>query len=83
MRILIAIPALAALAGCQVSKDNANDTVTASYNSDVAANAAADVGNTAQNIAADIGHDVKTTGDKIDNRVGNHGGDGNTATNKQ
>jgi hypothetical protein len=41
------------------------------YNSDVAENAAADVGNTAENIAADIGNDVKATGDKIENKVGN------------
>ena len=41
------------------------------YNSDVAENAAADIGNTAQNIAADIGNDVQKTGDKIENKVGN------------
>ena len=70
MRFLIVIPALLALGACQVSKDDANGTTSVTYNSDVAENAAADVGNTASNIAADIGNDVKTTGDKIDNRVG-------------
>ena len=69
MRLLIAIPALLALGACQVSKDDANGTTSVTYNSDVAENAAADVGNTAQNIAADIGNDVKTTGDKIENKV--------------
>jgi hypothetical protein len=70
MRIALALPILL-LGACQVSKDNANGTTTVTYNSDVAENAAADVGNTAQNVAADIGNDVKKTGDKIENKVGN------------
>ena len=70
MRILLAIPLLL-LAACQVSKDDQNGTTSITYNSDVAENAAADVGNTAQNIAGDIGNDVKNTGDKIENKVGN------------
>ena len=69
MRILFALPLLA-LGACQVSKDEGNGTTSVTYNSDVAENAAADVGNTASNIAADIGNDVKTTGDKIQNKVG-------------
>jgi hypothetical protein len=69
MRIALAIPLLL-LGACQVSKDDANGTTSVTYNSDVAENAAADVGNTAENIAADIGNDVKATGDKIDNKVG-------------
>ena len=73
MRIALAIPLLL-LGACQVSKDEANNgTTSVTYNSDVAENAAADVGNTAENIAADIGNDVKATGDKIDNKVGNNG----------
>ena len=75
MRSATAVPislALAlALAACQVSKDDANGTTSVTYNSDVAENAAADIGNTAQNIAADIGNDVQKTGDKIENKVGN------------
>jgi len=70
MRIALAIPLLL-LGACQVSKDANNGTTTVTYNSDVAENAAADVGNTAENIAADIGNDVKSTGDKIENKVGN------------
>jgi hypothetical protein len=70
MRIALALPLLL-LGACQVSKDDANGTTSVTYNSDVAENAAADVGNTAQNIAADIGNDVKATGDKIENKVGN------------
>jgi len=70
MRILFAIPLLA-LAACQVSKDNQNGTTSVTYNSDVAENAASDIGNTAQNIAGDIGNDVQKTGDKIENKVTN------------
>jgi hypothetical protein len=69
MRIALALPLLL-LGACQVSKDDANGTTSVTYNSDVAENAAADVGNTAENIAADIGNDVKATGDKIENKVG-------------
>ncbi|MFL6830083.1 MAG: hypothetical protein ACJ8D5_05625 [Sphingomicrobium sp.] len=66
MRIILAIPLLL-LGACQVSKDE--NSVSVTYNEDVAANAAADIGNTAENVAADIGNDVKATGDKIDNKV--------------
>ena len=69
MRIALAIPLL--LGACQVSKDDANGTMSVTYNSDVAENAAADIGNTAQNIGADIANDVQKTGDKIENKVGN------------
>lgn len=79
MRIALAIPLLL-LGACQVSKDDNNGTMSVTYNSDVAENAAADVGNTAQNIAADIGNDIQKTGDKIENRVGD---DDNKAANNQ
>ena len=75
MRIALVAPVCLglglALAACQVSKDNANGTTSVTYNSDVAENAAADIGNTAQNIGADITNDVQKTGDKIQNKVGN------------
>ena len=70
MRIALAIPLLL-LGACQVSKDPNNGTTSVTYNSDVAENAAADVGNTVENIAGDIGNDVQKTGDKIENKVGN------------
>jgi hypothetical protein len=70
MRIAFAIPLLL-LGACQVSKDEANGTTSVTYNSDVAENAAADVGNTLQNVAGDIGNDVQRTGDKIENKIGN------------
>lgn len=67
MRIALAIPVLLALGACQVSKDDTNGTMSVTYNSDVAENAAADVGNTAQNIAGDISNDVSRTADKVQN----------------
>jgi hypothetical protein len=67
MRIALAIVPLLVLGACQVSKDENNGTTSITYNSDVAENAAADVGNTAENIASDIGNDVKKTGDKLQN----------------
>ncbi len=69
MRIALALPLLL-LGACQVSKDDANGTTSVTYNGDVAENAAADIGNSAQNITADIGNDLKATGDKIENKVG-------------
>ena len=66
MRIALAIPLLL-LGACQVSKDENNGTTSITYNSDVAQNAAKDVGNTAENIASDIGNDVKKTADKLQN----------------
>ena len=71
MRIALAVIPLALLGACQVSKDDANGTASVTYNSDVAENAAADVGNTLENVAGDIGNDVQRTGDKIQNKVDN------------
>ena len=68
MRILIALPLLAAaLAGCQVTKDEANDTITAEFNGDVAENGLMDAGNFAGNVTSDIGNDIDRTADKIEN----------------
>ena len=80
MRIALAAIPLLLLGACQFSKDEANGTTSVTYNSDVAENAAADIGNTAGNIAADIGNEAKATGDKIQNKVGDKD-DGNTAAN--
>jgi len=79
MRILFAIPILL-LGACQVSKDDANGTTSITYNSDVAENAAADIGNTAQNIGADIGNDVQRTADKVQNKADNTDVDVNVDT---
>jgi hypothetical protein len=72
MRIAIAAIPLLLLGACQVSKDNANGTTSVTYNSDLAENAAADVGNTVQNVANDIGSDVKNESAKVQNKVGDH-----------
>ena len=66
MRILMALPLLA-LAACQVSKDDQNDTITATYNQEVAENAAADVGNFAEDVANDVEDTAEDIGNKAEN----------------
>ena len=66
MRILLAVPLLL-LGACQVSKDDQNDTITATYNEDVAENAAADVGNFAEEVANDVTETAEDIGDKAQN----------------
>ena len=78
MRILIAIPAVLVLAGCNVSKEG--NAVTVQYDQNTAENTAADVSNTVQNVAADIGNDVKNTSDKVSNKTGDKD-DGNSQAN--
>ena len=84
MRMLIAAIPLLLLGACQVSKDNANGTTSVTYNSDVAENAAADVGNTVQNVASDIGNDVSNESAKVQNKVGSndHNKQANATENK-
>jgi hypothetical protein len=79
MRIVIAIPAMLALAACNVSKEG--NAVTVQYDQNTAENTAADIGNTAENIAADIGNDVKDTSDKVQNKVGDNDSDANAQAN--
>ena len=66
MRIMLALPLLL-LGACQVSKDDANDSVSVTYNEDVAANAVEDVGNTVENVAAGVSNEVKDAGNKVEN----------------
>lgn len=66
MRILMALPLLA-LAACQVSKDDQNDTITATYNQEVAENAAADVGNFAEDVANEVEETAEDIGNKAQN----------------
>ena len=68
MRGWIALPLLA-LAACQVTKDDANDSVSVTYNGDVAENGFADVANTAGNIAEDISNDVQQSAEKVENKA--------------
>ena len=68
MRALIVVPLLAlAVAGCKVTKDEANDPVTAEFNGDVAENGLSDAGNLAENVTSDIGNEVEQTADKVEN----------------
>ena len=66
MRALIALPLLA-LAACQVTKDDANDSVTVEYNQDVAENGLEDAGNLAENVGEAIANDVDKAADKAEN----------------
>ena len=70
MRILIALPLLG-LAACQVTKDEANDSVTVEYNQDVAENGLEDAGNLAENVAATVANDVEQAADKVENKAEN------------
>ena len=67
MRLIVSTAAVLLLSACQVSKDDANDSVSVTYNSDVAENAAADVANTAENVAEDVANGVDAAGDRIEN----------------
>jgi len=62
----MALPLLA-LAACQVTKDDQNDTITATYNEDVAENAASDVGNFAGVVANDVSNTAEDIGNKAQN----------------
>jgi hypothetical protein len=66
MRILTALPLLA-LAACQVTKDDANDSVTVEYNQDVAENGLEDAANLAGNVAGTVANDVQQAADKVEN----------------
>ncbi len=81
MRTISLIPLLA-LAACQVTKDDANDSVTVEYNQDVAENGVADAANTAGNIAEDIANDVEQSADKVGNKVDEVQADANKDANK-
>lgn len=67
MRLAISTAAILLLSACQVSKDDANDSVSMTYNEDVAENALADIGNTAENVAEDVANEVGEAGDRIEN----------------
>ena len=67
MRIAyIALPLLL-LAGCKVTKDDQNDTVTAEFNQDIAENGLEDAANFAENVSEDIANDVEDTAAKVEN----------------
>jgi len=66
MRAII-IMAVLVLAGCKVTKDEANETVTAEYNQGVAENELGAMTNDVGNLAEDVGNDVQDTANKVGN----------------
>lgn len=80
MRTILIFPALLALGACNVSTDQANNSMTIQYNSEAAADATNAVANTATEVADDIGNSVQNTSDKIQNRT-DDGGNDNLVTN--
>jgi hypothetical protein len=75
MRLIISTLGILTLAACQVTKDDANDSVSVTYNQDLAENAVADAGNVVENTADAIGNDVQREGGKIESKVGDHDAD--------
>lgn len=65
MRVLTFLPLLA-LAACQVSTDDQNDTISMTYNEDVAENVASDAGNLAEDVASDVGDTAAKVANKVD-----------------
>ena len=70
MRILFVLPLLA-LSACQVTKDDANDSMTVEYNQDVAEEGLADAANLAENVAGTVANDVQRAADKVENKAEN------------
>jgi protein involved in sex pheromone biosynthesis len=67
MRLIISTAAVLLLSACQVNKDDANDSVSVTYNEDVAENTVADVSNTAQDVAGDVANEVDQAGERLQN----------------
>ena len=67
MRLIISTAAVLLLGACQVNKDDANDSVSMTYNEDVAENTVADVSNTAQDVAGDVANGVDQAGERLQN----------------
>jgi len=74
MRFIISTLGIVALAACQVTKDDANDSVSVTYNQDVAEDAVSDAGNVVENTADAIGNDIQREGDKIENKIDDNDG---------
>ena len=80
---------LTMLGACNVQKDEQNDTTEVSFNQEAAESGLEAAGNEAEKIGGIIVNDVKETGDKVQNEVGdvdvdvdvNADKDGNAAAN--
>ena len=67
MRIALVLPLVLALAACNVSRDDANDSMTVQYDQNTAEDALATAANTAQTVGGAIANDVEATADKVKN----------------
>jgi hypothetical protein len=90
MRLIAALPLLAAAAACDVDNDSANDRMTVEYNQQRIEDAARETARTAGEVGSAAGNVVAETGRAIKNEVGDidvdvdvnrnrSGGDGNEA----
>ena len=70
MRMILALPLIAAAAACNVNNDTANDSVTAEYNQQRVEDAAKDAGRAAREVASGVGNVAESTGRAISNEVG-------------
>ena len=68
MRIILALPLLL-VAGCDVQKDEANDTTSYELNEQKIESTAEDVGNSAKAVASDVGEAAENAGEKIKDKV--------------
>jgi hypothetical protein len=83
MRITLALPLLLLASACNVSKDDANDTMTVQYDQNTAEDALATATNTAQTVGGAIVNDVQETAGAVENRVDNTNVDVDVDTNTQ
>ena len=91
MRILFALPLLAAAAACNVDNDSTNDQMTLEYNQQRIEDGARKAADAARDVASGVGNVAGSTGRAIANEVGDidvdvdvsRNRDGNTASNAQ
>ena len=67
MRLIISTAAVLLLSACNVSKDDANNSVSLTIDQEAAQNTAADVGNTAQDVAGDVANAADQAGERLQN----------------
>jgi hypothetical protein len=70
MRILFALPLIAAAGACSVDNDSSNDAVTLEYNEQRIRDGARKAANTARDVATGVGNVAVTTGRAVSNEVG-------------
>ena len=70
MRIIMALPLLAAAAACSVDSDGSNDQVTFQYNEQRIRDGANKAARTTRDVASGVGNVAESTGRAISNEVG-------------